>query len=147
MKALTFLVACLCTSLSSAKLLSLGKHPREAEAIEQATAWLDLLEQNDAERSYEFFSDINRLQSESAWAESLAEERESHGSLLSREFIRAVVYQDPKDAPLPGLYIAVEFDSVYENARRHFQYLVLHSQSGEPFKLMRREVTQLSQSP
>lgn len=146
-KVLTFLLACLFACTSTAQLLSLGKHPREDEAIEQATAWLDILEQNDAERSYGLFSDQNRLQSETEWEKSLVEERESFGNLVSRDLLRAVVYQDPQNAPIPGLYIAVEFDSVYERAPRHFQYLMLHSQNGEPFKLMRREVTLLSEGP
>jgi hypothetical protein len=44
-------------------------------------------------------------------------------------------------SPLPGLYAAVEIDSAYENAARHFQYIMLHSQEGAPFKVMRNEAT------
>jgi hypothetical protein len=41
----------------------------------------------------------------------------------------------------PGTYAAVEFDSVFENASNHFEYVMLHSLVGEPFRIMRREST------
>jgi len=39
------------------------------------------------------------------------------------------------------LYAAVEFDSVFENADQHFQFIILHSQRDEPCRVMRSEST------
>jgi hypothetical protein len=115
-------------------------HPREQEAVETATSWLDLVENGEAEKSYELFADSYQSSiSEEHWKASVKESNAELGALRSRKLKRVVFYQDPENAPLPGTYAAVEFDSVYENARKHFQYIILHSLSGEPFRVMRLE--------
>ena len=119
-------------------------HPRRSEAIETATAWLDLLESGKSRESFERLTEIFKSNlTEEGWKESIDEDRVTLGKLKTRELKRAVIYGDPENAPLPGTYAAVEFDSVYEHARKHFQYVILHSFDTEPFKIMRRESKQL----
>jgi len=115
-------------------------HPRDAEVEAFATHWLDLLEQGEAEKSFAFLTDVfkSNLTIEE-WRKLLVETHEQLGELKGRRLRRIVWYENPPNAPQPGTYIAVEFDSVYEKALQHFRYVVLHTQGDEPFRVMRDE--------
>jgi len=123
-------------------LLPDSPRPRQAEAERAASDWLDLI---DADRGAESFARLTDVFRENLtpeiWQESIEQTNRDLGRRMSRSLRRIVWYQDPADAPLPGTYVAVEFDSVFENADPHFQYVILHSRSGEPFKIMRNEST------
>ena len=109
-------------------------HPREAEAARVATAWLALLTEGKAQESYAQLTDVFRSNMTlEQWTQRIERTGNDLGALRERT-VRRVAYQDPKDAPLLGTYMAVEYDSVYERASKHFQYVVLHSRSGEPFR-------------
>jgi hypothetical protein len=117
-------------------------NPRDAEVEAFASHWLDLLEQEEADKSYAFLADVFKSNMTiDEWRVAVAETKERLGALRSRSVRRIVWYEDPADAPLPGTYIAIEFDSVYEKAPRHFRYVVLHTQGDEPFRVMRDEST------
>jgi hypothetical protein len=119
-----------------------ASNPRDAEIEAFATNWLDLLEHGEADKSYAFLTDIFKSNlTINDWRTTLAETKERLGTLRSRRLRRIVWYEDPPEAPMPGTYIAVEFDSVYEKAPRHFRYLVLHTQGDEPLRVMRDEST------
>ena len=115
---------------------------RDPEAEAFATRWLDMLEQGNADGSFALLTDMFKANlTPETWRSAILETKETLGALQSRRLRRIVWYQDPKDAPLPGTYVAVEFDSIYENADKHFRYVILHSQKGEPFRVMRSEST------
>ena len=117
-------------------------NPRDPEAEAFATHWLDLLEQGEADKAYGFLTDIFKSHvTIERWRELLAETEQRLGALQSRKLRRIVWYQDPPNAPLPGTYVAVEFDSVYANAPKHFRFVILHAQGDEPFRVMRDEST------
>ena len=118
-------------------------HPREQEAISFVTDWLNLIEDQNVSDSYTMVSD-QFIGSEAQWHESVTSDVESLGSLISRKFIRSVAYIDPPNAPQKGLYVAIEFNSVYKQARKHFQYIIVHSENGEPFKINNRQVNVLA---
>lgn len=121
------------------------QHPRHDEAVAFATNWLELLEAVDFEGAFSLLSDpFKASTSMEEWQDSLVSTRQRLGELESRRLRRVVWYQDPADAPLPGTYAAVEFDSVYKNLDQHFQYLILHSLSDEPFRVMRHESTEIA---
>jgi hypothetical protein len=122
----------------------LPQNPRENEARVFAEEWLDLIENEKNKEAFDLLTETFRSNlTLDSWIEINENTKTEIGSLVERKFKRIVVYDNPANAPLPGLYIAVEFDSVYEKASRHFQYIILHSQNDEPFRVMRREVTQL----
>ncbi len=122
-------------------------HPREAEAVLFATAWLDLLEAGKAEESFHLLTPLFRANlTADEWRNSVAERKAQLGQLLSRKLKRVVWYENPANAPLPGTYVAVEFDSDYEHTDKHFQYIMLHSQHGEPFRVMRHQSTVLNKA-
>lgn len=146
MKAIGLVIALLISSSSVAQSATTedDQHPRELEAIEFASQWLELLEENDSTRSFELYSELYKSTTTAiSWENELNRERLTLGELRSRELILVVVHQDPDNAPfpvLPGTYAAVEFDSVYEHASKHVQLILLHSQNNEPFRVMKREV-------
>ena len=117
-------------------------NPRDVEVETFVTHWLGLLEQGESDKSYAFLTDIFKSNvTIDQWRDTLAETGKRLGALRARRLLRIVWYEDPPDAPLPGTYIAVEFDSVYENAPRHFRYVVLHTQGDQPLRVMRDEST------
>lgn len=117
-------------------------NPRDPEVEAFTLHWLDLLEQGEADKSYAFLTDIFKSHvTIDQWRALLTETKQSLGALRSRRLRRIVWYKDPPDAPTPGTYIAIEFDSVYEKAPQHFRYVVLHAQGEEPLRVMRDEST------
>ena len=124
-------------------------HPREAEAVKFANEWLDLVDQGNDVASFELLtSTFQRNLTANSWRQAIVGTNAKLGARISRKLRRVVWYDNSANAPLPGLYAAVEFDSVFENADQHFQYVVLHSQRDEPFRVMRNETTfALKKSP
>jgi hypothetical protein len=117
-------------------------HPRYAEAITFASAWLNLVEAGDAEASFaQLAPTFQGNLTPAEWREVITRTRRDLGKRVSRTLRRVVWYDNPPNAPLPGLYAAVEYDSVFENADKHFQYVILHSQNRAPFRVMRNEAT------
>jgi hypothetical protein len=122
-------------------------HPREAEAVSFATAWLDLLDAGKAEESFNLLAPLFKANlTADDWRNSVVERKAQLGKLLSRRLKRVVWYENPANAPLPGTYAAVEFDSDYERTDKHFAYVMLHSQHEEPFRVMRHQSNVLSKA-
>ena len=112
---LLILLAVLCHGVRAESVESAPLHPREAEAVAFARSWLDLLEAGKADESFMMLTPIFKANlTEATWRSTVAESNEQLGKLLSRRLQRVVWYEDPPDAPLPGTYVAVEFDSDYE---------------------------------
>lgn len=117
-------------------------HARYAEAVEFAAKWRDLVDDGKHEEAFlDLAPTFQRNLTSATWKQVVERTRVQLGARQSRTLRRVVWYENPPNAPLPGLYAAVEFDSVFENARNHFQYIILHSQDGAPFKVMRNEAT------
>jgi hypothetical protein len=117
-----------------------SKHPRYAEAVDFAASWVDLFDAEDEKASFDQLAPIfQRNLTPVEWRRAIEEAAAKLGKRRSRTLRRVVWYENSTNAPLPGLYAAVEFDSVFENASKHFRFVILHSQNGEPFKVMRSE--------
>ena len=117
-----------------------SKHPRYAEAVDFAATWVDLFDAGDEKASFDQLAPtFQRNLTPAEWLRAIEESAAKLGKRRSRTLRRVVWYENPANAPLPGLYAAVEFDSVFENASKHFRVVILHSQNGEPFKVMRSE--------
>jgi hypothetical protein len=117
-------------------------HSRHAEAVDFASAWVDLVDDGKADEALGLLSPtFQRNLTAKSWRDAIAGTRAQLGARQSKSLRRIVWYENPQNAPLPGLYAAVEFDSVFDNAGKHFRYVILHSQDGAPFKVMRNEAT------
>lgn len=115
-------------------------HVRETEAVNFASDWLDFVENGNAQQSFSMLAPIFQQNlTPDTWRESVLDRNAKTGKLISRKLRRVVWYDNPVNAPLPGLYAAVEFDSLFENTDKHFQFVILHSQNDEAFKIMRNE--------
>jgi hypothetical protein len=139
-----FLIALFAIALrpAFAQLEPPSEHPRQQEAVRVASEWLDLNDQGKNEQSFEMLAPtFKRNLTPTIWREAITDTNAKLGKRFSRSLRRVVWYENPRNAPLPGMYAAVEFDSVFEKADMHFQYVMLHSQDGAPFRIMRNEVT------
>jgi hypothetical protein len=115
-------------------------NPRDAEAEALAVKWLDLVVKGDGKASFDLLApSFQATQTRKGWQKALDETRAALGLLHSRKLRRVVWYQDPPGAPLPGIYAGVEFDSVFDKTKSHFQTVMLHSQHGEPFRVISAE--------
>jgi hypothetical protein len=123
-------------------------HPRESEAAEVASAWLDLTEAGKDEESFtQLAAPFRANLTPERWRSTNEQSRRELGRLRTRTLRRVVVYENQANSPLPGTYAAVEYDSVYDNASKHFQYVMLHSEKDGPFRVMRREAKVLMVAP
>jgi len=136
----TFLLSmwpCFCWAQAAS---SQSIHPRQDEAESFAVKWLELCDVGEHKETYALLTDVFKVNlTPNAWRKQIEDTYRPLGKLVSRKLRRIVWYENPKDAPLPGTYAAVEFDSVYDNTRSHFQFVILHSRKGEPFRVMRSE--------
>jgi len=125
-----------------------AKHPRYAEAVDFATRWVDRFDAGDEKASFEQLAPtFQSILTPVEWRRAIEESAAKLGKRQSRTLRRVVWYDNPTNAPMPGLYAAVEFDSVFENAAKHFRFVILHSQNGEPFKVMRSEADVVLNKP
>jgi hypothetical protein len=140
-RAIFLICAALCLASARAQAPVPGAdHPRYVEALNFAAAWVDLFDAGDEKATFaQLTPTFQENLTPAQWQRAVEEAAAKLGPRLSRKLRRVVWYQDPAHAPLPGLYAAVEFDSVFRNADRHFRYVILHSQDGAPFKVMRTE--------
>jgi hypothetical protein len=137
-----FLLMLAFTAVCSESFAQPAGNAREAEAVQFASEWRDLVESGDAEGSYALLSPTFQKNLPPAqWRMVVSEAMEKMGKKLERKLRRIVWYDNPPNAPLPGLYAAVEFDSEFANTQHHFQYVMLHSLNGAPFRVMRNEST------
>jgi hypothetical protein len=139
---LAFIFFMIISQLSLAETINNSEsNPRESEAVKIANDWLNIVENGDDIQSFLMLAPIfQKNLTQNTWRESVLDGVAKTGKLISRRLRRVVWYDNPENAPLPGLYVAIEFDSIFENTDKHFQFIILHSQNGEPFKIMRKEV-------
>lgn len=116
--------------------------PAEAEEVRRlGETYLGHLDRGEYDHAHAMFSaDMRRMAPLPAWRETTQATRAEWGALAGREQVRITAYRDPKDAPRPGLYIAVDYVSRYANLAQHTQYLVWHRErEGDAFALIRHE--------
>jgi len=63
------------------------------------------------------------------------------GAVRQRLVTRMTWYRDPPDAPSPGLYVAADFVSRFEDLFLHCGYLMWHQEADGTWKLAREEQT------
>ena len=138
---LAFIFFMIIPQLSLAEIINNSEsNPREAEAVKIANDWLNIVESGDDKQSFSMLPPIFQQNlTQDTWRESVLDRNAKTGKLISRKLRRVVWYDNPANAPLPGLYAAVEFDSLFENTDKHFQFVILHSQNDEAFKVIRNE--------
>jgi hypothetical protein len=61
------------------------------------------------------------------------------GEPLQISIVKVTVYDNPVEAPEPGLYVAADFSNVYENVPIHCGYLMWFRSIGGSFRITREE--------
>jgi hypothetical protein len=76
-----------------------------------------------------------------------AQTRATNGAAIERRVMRTTVYDNPPNAPAPGIYVAFDFVARAERADRSCGYIILHQAAeGEPFLVTRTEQTYMDNS-
>ena len=116
--------------------------PELQQAVLRATQdYFDAIEAGDPARAYAMLTPEHRAQLMlSTFFERSRREREAVGALRDRRMLRLTWTKDPANAPLPGIYAAIDVASRHARVDRKCGYLIWHQRSeGGPFKLMRIE--------
>jgi hypothetical protein len=116
--------------------------PVEATEVERlGERYLGHLDRGEYDQAHAMFSaDMRRMAPLRDWRETMRASRAGWGALEGRERVKITGYRDPKNAPRPGLYIAVDYVSRYADLAQHTQYLVWHRErEGDAFVLIRHE--------
>lgn len=132
--------------------------PREVNVTSESTpGWVPSVELEQAARAaaahffdardgrryaeaYALLSDLNRGDSADEFAQRAGAFNNTAGALRERRITKLTWSKDPKSAPAPGVYVAVDFVGRYEGVDRYCGYLMLH-QAGVvgPFRVMRSQ--------
>jgi hypothetical protein len=76
------------------------------------------------------------------WLKIVRDSADALGALQRRDQTKVTWYDNPPNAPAPGLYVAVDYVSAYRNASQHSEYLVWYRErTDRPFALTRHETT------
>lgn len=115
-------------------------------AVLRATQdYFDAIEAGDPARAYAMLTPEHRNTIMlSTFFEQNRRQIDLAGQLRDRKMLRLTWTKDPADAPLPGIYAAVDIASRHSRVDRECGYLVWFQRSeGGPFKLMRIESNQI----
>ena len=116
--------------------------PALEQAVLRATQdYFDALEAGDPARAYAMLTPERHRQTMlSTFFEQSRRQRDAAGALRDRRILRLTWTKDPANAPLPGVYAAIDVASRHARVDRECGYLIWHQRSeGGPFKLMRAE--------
>ena len=61
------------------------------------------------------------------------------GEPIQISIVKVTVYDNPAEAPAPGLYVAADFSNVYKNVPIHCGYLMWYRPIGGAFQITRKE--------
>jgi hypothetical protein len=66
------------------------------------------------------------------------------GDPIAISIVKITVYDNPPDAPEPGLYVAADFKNAYKNVPYECGYLMWHRPNGGTFGITRTEIGQVT---
>ncbi|HZF44172.1 MAG TPA: DUF4019 domain-containing protein [Sphingomonadaceae bacterium] len=78
--------------------------------------------------------------------EVLTDERKAAGEPLGHRVLKLSWYINPADAPMPGIYVAADYEKRYRNLAAHCGYLVWFRQPDGRFVIVREEAGRLNRS-
>jgi hypothetical protein len=116
-----------------------------ADQVRQAKAAAeDYLAAKDSGRyaeAYAMLAEGDRgLQPFAAFSADIQKFNAQAGAVRQRRIVEMTWTKDPAQAPLPGIYAALDLESTFARVDRHCGYVVLYQASaGQPFQVMREE--------
>ena len=114
---------------------------QEAAAAETATTFLAARDNGKLREAYALLADENKSHlSYADFSESLARFNAQAGTVTERRVVTTSWTKDSPNAPVPGVYTALDLVSRFERIDRHCGYLILYqAPTGGPFRVMRQE--------
>ena len=113
----------------------------EHQARQTAIAFMAAMDSGRSADAYAFLADIDKKdQSFSDFSERVRAFNARAGAVIERRIVTVTWTKDPANAPLPGIYVALDLVNRFTNIDRHCGYLVLFQPpSGGAFQVMREE--------
>jgi hypothetical protein len=113
----------------------------ERQAQTTATDYMAAMDAGKYDEAYDFLADIDRKdQPLSAFSDRIRKFNARAGAVKERRIVTITWTNDPANAPIPGIYVALDLVSTFVNIDRHCGYLVLYqAPAGGAFKVMREE--------
>ena len=114
---------------------------QEAAAAKTATTFLAALDNGRAGDAYAFLADENKSHLPQVdFSKSLTRFNAQAGAVIERRVVTTTWTKDPPDAPVPGVYAALDLVSRFERIDRHCGYLIQYqAPMGGTFRVMRQE--------
>ena len=110
----------------------------EEQARAAAARFFDARDHGRYAEAYAMLSEFNRSDPPDTFAKRATAFNATAGALKDRRVTKLTWSKDPKSAPAPGVYAAVDFVGHFAGVDRYCGYLVLHQTvDGGPFRVMR----------
>lgn len=112
-----------------------------AEIQRLSARYFEHVDRKEYDAVYAMFTDGMRAAAPfREWQDLLRETHRDWGKLEQRKLTNVTWYDNPPNAPQPGLYVAVDYVSRYANLAQHTEFLVWYRErDGLPFALTRHE--------
>ncbi|MES2672431.1 MAG: DUF4019 domain-containing protein [Pseudomonadota bacterium] len=137
-----FLLVAACGWLAAAQASEYAPSTADSAEIQQLSArYFEHLDRKEYDAVYAMFTDGMRATAPfGEWRTFMRESQRDWGTLTHRGQTNITWYNDPPNAPRPGLYVAVDYVSRYANLAQHTEFLVWYRErDGMPFALTRHE--------
>ena len=117
---------------------TLEEEQRQVEAL--TYQYLKAKDSGDLAKAYGFFADSMKATApQESWSGAEKKFSALSGPVTSRRIRKVTRYDNPPSAPRPGVYIAADLVSQFENLDVHCGYLIWHGQPDGSFQVIREE--------
>lgn len=119
--------------------------PEESQRVQdeirqKSEAWFRLIVNRQVDNAYDQMSAGSRGGDEAEWKRGMLSFQETAGEPVRISIVKVTVYDNPPEAPEPGLYVAADFANVFENVPIHCGYLMWFRPVGGEFLISRTEI-------
>lgn len=138
-----FLLMAASTWLAAAQAGEYAPSAADATEIQELSArYFGHVDRREYDVAHAMFSDEMRAMAPlREWRKFMREEPRDWGTPERREQTNVTWYDNPPNAPRPGLYVAVDYVSRYANLAQHTEFLVWYREREDmPFVLTRHEI-------
>jgi len=119
--------------------------PEESQRVQddirlKSEAWFRLIADKRVDEAFEQMSAGSHGGDEAGWKRDTLSFQATAGKPVKIAIVKMTVYDNPAGAPKPGLYVAADFNNVYENVPIHCGYLMWFRPVGGDFLISRTEI-------
>jgi hypothetical protein len=111
----------------------------QEEIGRKSEAYIRLIAAGRLDEAYAQVSAASTGVDEATWKSANRSFRETAGEPLRISIVKVTVYDNPAEAPEPGLYVAADFGNEFRNIPIHCGYLMWFRPAGGNFRITREE--------